>query len=562
MTKFYFKAIVFAVILLNYSVGTAQGIVLNWAIGIGGTGADVGNSITTDAYGNTYTIGNFSGTLDFDPSPKGTYNLTSAGGTDIFIQKLDANGNFVWAKRMGGTSDDAVTSIIIKGTNIYTTGYFQKTVDFNPSSATFNITSAGLSDIFIQKLDVNGNFVWAKAMGGPDWDVGNSISTDEDGNIYTTGGFIDKVDFDPSEGTYNLTSASGYYDIFIQKLTSSGNLIWAKAMGGMSSDVGYSIITDAYGNTYTTGSFSGTADFDPSAGTYNLTSAGSYDIVIQKLDASGNFVWAKRMGGTDWDGCYSISTDDSGNVYTTGFFWRTADFDPSDGTYNLTSAGSTDIFIQKLDANGNFVWAKALGGIYTDIAYSISTDPSGNIYTAGSFQGTADFDPSTHTYYLTSAGSIDIFIQKLDANGNFVWAKRMGGTSDDAGTSISTNASNKIYITGYFNETADFDQFVTTTKLTSAGGPDIFIAKYTQTSTGISDLSINGISIYPNPTSGIVHIYTGNQKIKRIKLFNSEGQLIQEYFANDFSVSNFPDGVYLIKIETDNLILTRKLIKQ
>ncbi|HOZ31121.1 MAG TPA: SBBP repeat-containing protein, partial [Bacteroidales bacterium] len=144
------------------------------------------------------------------------------------------------------------------------------------------------------------------------------------------------------------------------------DLDWANAMGGTDYDSGNSISTDALGNIYITGSFSGTADFDPSASTYNLTSAGSGDIFIQKLDASGNFVWAKVMGETYDDIGYSISTDASGNSYITGYFFETVDFDPSEGTYNLISVGARDIFIQKLDASGNFVWAKAMGGTYYD----------------------------------------------------------------------------------------------------------------------------------------------------------------------------------------------------
>jgi len=472
----FFKTLVFFVFLLNYSVLTAQDFDL--AKAMGGTSSDEGYSITTDASGNVYTTGYFQGTADFDPS-SGTTNLTSAGNKDIFIQKLDASGNLLWAKAIGGTSYDYGISITTDASgNVYTTGFFAKTADFDPSSGTTTLTSAGSYDIFIQKLDASGNFVRAKAMGGTSYDEGYSITTDSSGNVYTTGYFQGTADFDPSAGTTNLTSA-GSNDIFIQKLDASGNFVWAKAMGGTSFDFGRSISTDAYGNVYTTGTFLGTAVFDPSAtGTTNLTSAGSVDIFIQKLDASGNLLWAKAMGGTSDDFCVSITTDASGNVYTTGYFEETADFDPSAGTTNLTSAGEYDIFIQKLDASGNLLWAKAMGGTSYDEGWSITTDASGNVYTTGSFQGTADFDPSSGTTNLTSAGGYDIFIQKLDASGNLVWAKTMGGTSHDFGYSITTDASGNVYTTGYFRGTADFDPSTTgTTNLTSAGSGDIFIQK-------------------------------------------------------------------------------------
>jgi len=141
--------------------------------------------------------------------------------------------------------------------------------------------------------------------------------------------------------------------------------------------------------------------------------------------------WAKSMGGTNLEESVSIAVDDSGNIYTTGYFQGTTDFDPGLGTFNLTSAGVQDIFISKLDASGNFVWAKSIGEISTDIGYSIAIDVSGNVYTAGYFYGTADFDPGAGTFNLTSAGGQDIFISKLDASGNFVWAKSMGGISTE-----------------------------------------------------------------------------------------------------------------------------------
>ncbi len=137
---------------------------------------------------------------------------------------------------------------------------------------------------------------------------------------------------------------------------------WVKQMGGAGGEVGNSITLDNNGNIYTTGSFFGTCDFDPGSGTYNLTSFGYYDIFVSKIDASGNFLWAKQMGGADRMRGYSIAVDNNGNVYTTGDFYGTCDFDPGSGTYNLTSFGLNYTFLSKLNTTGNFVWAKQIGG--------------------------------------------------------------------------------------------------------------------------------------------------------------------------------------------------------
>jgi len=447
-----------------------------WAKRMGGSDNDVGASIAVDGAGNVYTAGFFNGTADFDPGV-GIVNLVSAGGDDIFISKLDAAGNFVWAKSMGGTGLERGFSIAIDGTgNVYTTGQFSGTADFDPGVGIVNLVSAGGDDIFISKLDAAGNFVWAKSMGGTVLDHGRSIAVDEFGNIYTTGKYNGITDFDPGVGVLNLISAGGD-DIFISKLDAAGNFVWAKSMGGTGNDFGYSIAVDAAGNVYTTGWFPGTADFDPGAGTANLISAAANNIFISKLNAAGNFVWAKSMGGTEVGQGFSMAVDGTGNVYITGVFLGTGDFDPGAGTANLTSAGGNDIFISKLDAAGNFVWAKRMGGPGEDIGLSIALDGFGNINSTGYYNGTVDFDPGVGTVNLVSAGSFDIFVSKLDASGNFVWAKSMGGTGLELGISIAIDGAGNVYTTGQFSGTADFDPGAGTANLIPAGSFDIFVSK-------------------------------------------------------------------------------------
>jgi len=391
-----------------------------------------------------------------------------------------AQPTFMWAKQMGGTGFDVPHSIAVDGSgNVYTTGRFEVTADFDPGAGTFNITAAGGWDIFVSKLDALGNFMWAKQMGGASDDIGYSIAVDGSGNVYTTGYFHDTVDFDPGAGSFNMIPAGGR-DIFISKLDLLGNFMWAKQMGGISEDRGFSVAVDDFGNVYTTGIFEDTADFDPGPSIFTLTSAGSRDIFISKLDASGNFMWAKQMGGFSFDIGYSIVVDGSGNVYTTGYFQGTVDFDPGAGTLNMTSAGGRDIFISKLDASGNFMWAKQMGGAFDERGYSIAVDGSGNVYTTGYFSFTVDFDPGAGTFNMTSAGWWDIFVSKLDLLGNFVWAIRMGGTLWDYGTSIALDGSANVYVMGdqYTSGTVDFDPGAGVYNVSNIGDEANFIAQY------------------------------------------------------------------------------------
>ena len=383
-----------------------------WAGRLGGTSTDQGNGVAVDASGNVYTVGSFAGTADFDPGP-GTFNLTSAGGEDPFVSKLDSAGNFVWARRLGGASIDQGSGVAVDANgNVYIVGTFAGTADFDPGPGTFNLTSAGNTEIFVSKLDGAGNFVWARRLGGTSNDQGNGVAVDAKGNVFTVGLFAGTADFDPGTATFNLTSA-GNTETFISKLDGAGNFAWAVRLGGTSTDQGNGVAVDATGNVYTVGSFAGTADFDPGPGTFNLTSAGGEDPFVSKLDAAGNFVWARRLGGASIDQGNGVAVDPSGEIITVGTFAGTADFDPGAATFNLTAAGNTETFVSKLDRAGNFVWARRLGGASNDQGNGVAVDASGNVHTVGSFAGTADFDPGPGTFNLTSAGNTETFVSKL-----------------------------------------------------------------------------------------------------------------------------------------------------
>ncbi|MBL0047467.1 MAG: SBBP repeat-containing protein [Bacteroidetes bacterium] len=406
---------------------------LIWAKSLGGSGYDLGTGIALDNNGNIYLTGGFIGTIDFDFGPV-TFNLTSVGDRDIFISKLDQNGNFIWAKGMGGAYDDFGSGLTL-GTNgdIIITGIFKDTVDFNPGAAINNLIGAGIitSDIFISSFDASGNFLWAKKIGSNSNEYSRSIEVDYVGNIYLTGHFFGTADFDPGAPVYNLTATGNWQDIFILKLTSTGNFIWAKRIGASNTDIGTDIKTDRLGNIFITGIFFLTVDFDPNAGIYNLTSAGNEDAFVCKLDSSGNFIWARQFGGTAPDGASAIALDVGGNVYTIGHFRTTADFDPGVGTYILSNAGQADAFLCKLNSNGDFVWAHKISGTDEDIGSCINVDPFGSVVVSGNFEGTTNFNfPSTANLTTDLYGSMfmakysqcaNASIQSVSACNYFTW---------------------------------------------------------------------------------------------------------------------------------------------
>lgn len=312
--------------------------------------------------------------------------------------------------------------------------------------------------VLIANINLNAQFnlAWAKSIGGTWNQVGTHIATDANGNIYTVGTFSDTSNLDPSGGTQTVTPIN-WDDIYVVKQTSSGNLVWAKSIGGTGLDSPAGIGIDTTGNVYVSGNFDGVIDLDPSV-TSNTFQANSKDFFITKLDANGNFVWGKSMGSTQDDEIVSMRIDVLGNIYITGTFKGTMDFDPGPGSFMLTPEGSwaSDIFVNKLDANGNFVWAAKMGGTGTDEPKCLCFDALSNVYITGGFNGVADFDPSASSYTLSSLDGTDAFICKLNNSGGFLWAAQFGGTQWQAGYSVVAD-NNNVYIAGEFANTVDFD---------------------------------------------------------------------------------------------------------
>ena len=389
-----------------------------WAKRIGGLGGEVAKSIGVDNTGNVFIAGDFSGTVDFDPGVE-TATLTSSGEGDVFLLKLDPSGNYVWAKSFGGTTADSGIFISVDPQgNSVVTGLFSGTVDFDPSVATFNLSSVGGWDIYVSKFNSSGNFQWSRSRGGRGTDIGDAVGFDSNGNVYSSGVFSGEVDFNPGTETVTLTS-SGSNDMFISKFDSAGNYLWAKRFGGTGADGSTPISVDGTGNIYLSGDFSGTVDFYPGEQSALITSTGTKDNFIVKLDSSGGYLWSKHFGssGASTSGART-AIDSSGNVFYTGDFIGTIDFDPSVGEANLASAGLSDIFISKLDSSGGYLWAKSVGGTSADRGQAIAVDTSGNVYSTGYFNGLADFYPGGETMGLTSAGGRDVYISELNSSGN------------------------------------------------------------------------------------------------------------------------------------------------
>lgn len=537
---------------------SAQIPTLEWANAMGGTTGDISREVIFDASGNVYTVGEFTGTADLDPSA-GSDMHTSAGSSDIFITKFNSSGAFVWARSIGGTGVDNGIAIDVDASgNVYFAGSYENTVDFDPESGSYPLTSNGAYEIFVCKLTSAGALDWAKSMGSFGDEAAYDIYLSPSNEVYTLGYFSLTVDFDPGTSTDNFTSAGGY-DVFIHKMDAAGTYISTTQYGGTNYDYGNAFTFDAAGNMFIAGYFSGTVDFDPGTGSSPLTSIGSNDAYVSKFYASGTFAWVKGWGTTTAEYAYDIAVDLSGNVYTTGRFDGTVDFDPGAGTASMTSAGSRDVFISKLDSTGTFVWAKQIGSTAIEVGYVVETDSDGNLYVSGTFGSTPiDADPGTGTTTLTGAGT-ESFLIKLDDTGAFTWAIQFS----DMVRGMALDASDNIYACGNFTATQDFDPGAGTFNMTATAGGlnDAFTLKLSQgISTGIDGAVLSARAIvYPNPSNGYFSMRY-DSGISLIRIMNVLGEELHVFTADQnggtvsIDLSSQASGMYFYQLESEGKI--------
>jgi hypothetical protein len=472
------KIILLTLLLLLSSVYTAisQSVSLDWAgSNYGNSQSEVTSRFCVNAYDESYIVGTYHDTLDFDQGV-GVSQHAPVGSSDMYIQKLDSNGSLIWVKSIGGLGAGArglgVTSDSLG--NVYTIGRWDGTVDFDPGPGVSNLS--GYSGFFIQKLDSSGTFNWVTSVTGIVTGAGagnpfpSSISMDVYGNIFITGNFSIIVNFNPNDTNSILDASLTDQNIFVLKIDNNGNFLWVKEIPGVygyPNNIGNSLVNDLDGNVYVTGVTQGLVDFDPGPDTVYVGLNGSQVVkFVLKLDSVGAFKWATGIYGFSAVVGNAITISNNNELYVTGSFFGTVDFDPDTGTTLLSSTSYNsqyhDLFVEKIDTAGNLIWVKSVGstlisGTYT-IGNAIVTDANSNVFISGYFGGTSiDFNPGPGLDIHNANGQKDVFVQSLDALGNFRWAKTFGGNYDDVGGSIRLDSKSNIYVTGSFSDSVDFN---------------------------------------------------------------------------------------------------------
>lgn len=481
-----------------------------WARTFGNSSNSSTLDMIRDNSGNIYSVGYFSGNLDFDPGIN-THNLSFGGSAqDGFVQKLDSNGNFLWATGFGapswtGSIQHASCRNITcdDSNNVYITGNFIISADFDPGPGVHTVPS-NANDIFILKLNSLGEFVWVRTMGSVNGgNIAQDIVYDPAGYIYTTGYFDNEVDFNTGTGVQNISSV--HRQGFIHKLDVNGNFIWVKTTESASnytSGSGSNIISldiDQSSNLYAFGRFSGVQDFDPGLDSTLLTSNnGSLDCFILKLDSSGNFSWVKNFGNDNFDKPEHLVIDNDNSLYMTGTFSDSLDVDPGLSEYFLTSDSLTDVFVLKLDENGIFETAYSLNSSLETNVNSLSIDSDKNLYISGKHRGVLDYDPSDAYLLSTLSASFEQnFFLKTDSNHNLEWAKTVTDNYLSGGLFlIPDESSNAVYASGYYYDSLDFSSTIDTGTFVSQGGSDVFIMKFEECNPSHGTHSVNACGAY------------------------------------------------------------------
>ncbi|MBK7129681.1 MAG: T9SS type A sorting domain-containing protein [Crocinitomicaceae bacterium] len=460
----------------------AQDNELIWAQGRGSSDTEITRDLIVDGSGNIISVGQFSNTIDFD-NGTGTHSLTSNGNFDIFVMKQDPDGNLLWAHNFGDYYYDVGYSVgVDNANNIYITGLFSYEVDFDPSANVYNVGSSGSSlyQIFLLKLNSDGEFEWINHLESVTGHCqGLDIAVEYTGASVITGNFIGPVDFDPSVGTANMTAVNSLGDIFIARYDNAGGYQWAHQLSGTSGNNFPGDVSIGFDySVYLSGTFGGTMDLDPTAGTQSAVSNGYDDSFVLKLMSDGTFLWAKSFGGIWGESATAIISKNADfDVYIGGSFRQDVDFDPGAGI-QMHSAGTSEYsYLLKLDWSGEYVWVKTFVDGNNKIE-ALALDEDQYIYSTGGFSNTPDFDPGAGVVNKTSHGNNDIFVVQLDGSGNFLWANSYGSINEDGANAIYFNAQEDYYIGGQFSDGADFSSSLTPFVLTAQGGIDSYVAKY------------------------------------------------------------------------------------
>ena len=524
------------------NVSVAQPVSWAWAKAYGGTSYDFGSDIIVDRKGNLFMAGSYSGPF----VTFGTYVLNNAGSYDIFLAKLNANGNTLWAKTTGGNGSETVFHMTRSSSgNIYLTGnFYSDSIAFGGDK----LYLQGGSDAFVLAFDSFGNKLWARSIGDTLYETGVSLATDNDGNVYMAGRYSSPAIVSGSDTLLN----AGGFDMMLVKYNASGTVEWVKTANSDGDDMVYSV-TVAGEKVYVSGFYEEWLWIDSTV----LSSA--YEGMLACFDTGGNFLWVR---GFDDPG-YCIA-DSIGNLFYAGRFEYSSTEIDGIQVYNPYPSYS-EIFISMLDGAGNAVWAKSAGGSHNESLGGLDCDHQGNVYLTGqSTSGSIKF--GTHT--VLNSNVFAIWAAKYDSAGMAAWARTAMSESNFVSSDITADDEGQAWVTGHF--IAANALFAPHT-IANAGGStqyQIFAAKLIENTTTVGFLEKPAsFDLIPNPLESHVRLLAPENDALTIEFFSPIGSLAARfqgaYHGQLFDISHFGCGVYVYRIvNSRGDTVQGKLVKQ
>lgn len=470
---------------------------LMWVKEFDAPGTEFVNKIVVDAAGNTYATGYYQNTVNFDENQTG-FIRHAGGSNDVFVAKYNTNGACQWVRTFGNTGVEAGHDIVLANGNVIVVGDFTSSTVIIDTPGVYGVSNSGLRDIFMAAFSQSdGSYVWSTKIGGAGEDIATALETDGNGYLFMAGLFYGTTDFNPSNtSTNNLTSTTSTFDGFLGKYSAvNGAHLWAFTIGGNDVDAAYGLAINN-GDVVVTGKFRHNVDFDPSGSVYYQATYGYEDAYVATYNTSGALRSVFTIGGAVSNDVVvgsKLAVSSTGDIYLAGVYKGYIDFDPSSSNRVMDTSYTTDIFLAKYDGNGTLDWARSFHSVASSANANESVnemilDNDGNILIAGLLYENVNFGYPTSNSIISNIGS-DIFLSKYTPTGNNVWAFRLGNVNDGA-NGIGVDANDNIYLGGYFSSTTniDFDPGNGTTNITSTNGnPDLFIAKFSETSGGCSD---------------------------------------------------------------------------
>jgi hypothetical protein len=573
-----------ASMLFVFLSATAQDLYLEWAAVMKGKENDYGRDIKVDKQGNVYSIGSFNTVVDLDPG-KGEHILRSEQWYSVYVQKLNPNGELVWGKKVNGIYWGQGFSLDLDDEgNIYAVGSCRAFSNLNEQAG----EGDRMRTMFVLKLNPNGEQVWAKGFRTTIEVYAKGVAVGPEGNIHITGGFKGQTDFDPGSDEYSLLS-EGMYDCFTLKLNPQGGISWARSLGSKRNDYGFDVDVDIDGNCYVTGAVEEQIHYDVRRGIVT-TYHGSADMFVTKMDKHGDTEWIKTAGSQYSEQGTDIHIDKDNNVLVAGYFMDEVDLDPGPGVAMVSTkehpndwVESMDNFVLKLDPQGNHIWSKGFGGTYHDHPYCITTDHKGNVYTAGIFHKTVDFDPGPGVFEIQSAGQWEGFVQKLTSEGEFEWAFSNGSPGWDFMNGVDVDSLGYVYTTGYFTKKVDLDPNEEKTYFKRARRADAFVQKIRpfelapieepvekvtqpESTSQSSESQSPQVTVFPNPASTAVQLsFLKQHKKVELKLIDSSGKVVMSSTTEDVSkvvldLREIASGHYVIDYKLDGHHASQQLV--